>query len=259
MKFCLAVLLTLCANLAHADMWADYYAALDQFSVMLLVAQKNNTLPDMKDEKVAAVLSVLTDSQRFLMPLAVPFDNVDELTEFCDHARRIYVLYVFAGTKIGDTPNDGQDAKDDRIAKQITENTVKYQDALAKLYPFVLRCMVGLVPITTKFVLNLKPEEMTVVRLQGLQQARKGYAQMYVGTLQMLGTPGLKESVRARFAHGLADIAPTSASTLTLAFRQQLLTFVRNHQAVFDGNLRADFDTIVQALEDTHCEGLCKF
>lgn len=259
MRFFAALLLLLCSTFAHADIWADYYAALDRFNVMLTARAKSSDMPDIHDKDVAAVISVLTDSKRFLMPPAEPFDDINELTGFCDNVGLIVKRYVFSGVKIGPVANESEVDWTRRVLEQGNENFIKYQDVLALLESFHIQCLSGAVPIVSKAMQSFKPDEITTVRLQGIQQSRDGIATFVFSMLQQMDTPGVQEATQTALAKAMATTAPTYASILKPNVRLQISARVKTLQKVLDRLLFADLDTIAKAMDSANCEGLCKY
>lgn len=259
MRFLAALLLSLYATFAHADIWADYYAALDRFNAMLTEKAKNSAMPDIHDKDVAAVISVLTDSKQFLMPPAEPFDDISELTGFCDNVGLIVKRYVFSGVKIGPVADESEADWTRRVLKQSNENFIKYQDMLALLEPFHIQCLSGAVPIVSKAMKSLKPEEITAVRLQGIQQSRDGIAALFSSMLQQMDTPGVREATQTALAKAMATTAPTYASILKPNVRLQISERVKTLQKVLGAPLFANLDTIAKTMANTNCEGLCKY
>lgn len=258
MRILLTLLLVSSISIAYARDLPEYINAAREFDSLIVEASKSNGMPRITDKKVAKLLSVLSDSQGFLNSIAYETKKPNALLDICGSANAISMKYALFGLKDVIGPKTDQ-SKIAVLLRQVMEkNIVAFQDELELLQPFLIRCMAKQGPLLNAFLLTLKPEEITEVRVNGVRQARNGAFGMYIGLLQSLNFKGIKASYREKLLRALAETAERYSAILQPTARRQLSDFAKLVQLSSPQRFQDDLKTIIEAMSTTTCDGLCK-
>ncbi|MDR0775503.1 MAG: hypothetical protein LBE81_02560 [Azonexus sp.] len=161
----------LCAG-ANAGSFDAYIQASEQFDAQIA---QSNALPRLTDEKDAALIATLSDRRRFLDGVQFTKADIPVLVDVCGRANKTalrYALFDLAGSGVDKNKPPAENAQ--IIAAHVMQNTIAYQDELSMLQPFLFQCLAAEMLPMAEFLADLKPEEITPGRLDGLAMLRRG-------------------------------------------------------------------------------------
>jgi len=138
-------------------------------------------------------------------------------------------------------------------------NLLTYQDELSELQPFEIRCMARQTPLLARFIERLKPEEITPVRLRGLEQGRRGIDGFFLGTLISANDISLSEHYRASILKALAETASEFVPIMKQDEREKLELTARTATNNAPVSLKGYIEAIAKNLAQSTCEGLCRY
>ena len=267
MKSLLTCLAAACLSLAslqaHAQTPAQPHAVYMDASAKLQqrIAESaaKGEMPRISEPETRALLDVLSDSHRFLQSQTYDGANIGQLMDICGQANRLSMAYALTGLKEHLPPQ----ASAEEIARQMgtvmETNIVAFQQELERLHPFLLRCLATQIQPLTAFTAALPPEELTPIRLAGLNQLRGGLVNSYSGNLMSIGNQALQPSYRTQVVRAMAESSSLFASALQLPARQQIADAARVILADAPLDNHADIETIIKAMSDPDCTGLCAY
>ncbi|MBS1197770.1 MAG: hypothetical protein H6R18_1555 [Proteobacteria bacterium] len=258
MRVFLVLLFASSISMAHAQGLPEYLSAARELDSLVIEATNNNAMPRVTDIKVAQLVSVLSDSDRFLNSTAYETKDLGDLVEICGKANAISMKYALFDLKKAIDPKTDQKKIVLRVQQVMEKNVLAFQDELELLQPFLIRCMAKQAPLMNDFMLKLKPEEITEIRVQGIRQARNGTYNMYMGFLQSLNFKGIKASYRLKLLRALSETAERYSAILQPEARQKIGDFAKLVQLSAPEPFRSDLKTIIEAMSATACDGLCK-
>jgi len=245
----------ICA-IAAAPAGAQEFAPYLQASKTLMAMRE---LPRMKDPIGPGLLDILGDSQTFLDKRPFTADDMPTLMEVCGVANKISVSYMLHGLDKGLAGVDKNDVQAAARAMQAVamRNVFEYQDELAILMPFTLRCQARMAPLMEDFLRQLPPEELTDIRKGGVHQIQNGAFGSYSGYLTMITGSGIKDANLRRMSGTMAEVAPAYASIMQLAQRRQLHELATATKAKTPAALAGDLEKVIQAMASDSCNALC--
>lgn len=251
--FCLAMLWVApaAADPTAADL-AAHRAAGEQLGALIGGAREQGDRPDLETAEAAGLIEIISNAQKVLRPGEYDPDELGDLLAVCQVANQVAVGLVLFGV----TPE--QMARPGEVATVASRNTEAFQSQLARVQPFLLRCLAKEVPALERFMATLAPEEMTDVRKDGLKQARAGIFQIYVGTLQAANDVRYREDYRLALLSALAETSDRFVSIITPEVRRELLGLVRAAADQAQGPSEVHLGEIARQLADESCGSLCK-
>lgn len=258
MKFFL-LLFASCISLAHAQgLSSEYIEAARKFDSLVIEATKNNNMPRITETQVAELISVLSDSNRFLNAASRETKDLNDLMEICGKANAVSMKYALFGLKDAIDPKADQNEVAVRLQQLMEKNILAFQNELELVQPFLIRCLAKQNPLVNDFLKTLKPEEITEVRIQGMRMVRNGTFNMHIGYLQTLSFEGLNESYREKLLQSLSETAERYSATLQPMARQKISDIAKLLQLSSPERFRGDLQAIIEAMSVTTCDGLCK-
>lgn len=253
-----ATALLLSGTTARAD---DTHATAKlRFDTLAAEAKASDDMPRVTDLEVSALLDTLGDTAR-IEALARAPEPLGPLLEICGQSTSVVMAYALfdAHRRVG--TGLGADAGPEELARRMREvldaNGIRFQDEMARLQPFLIRCAGLQAPVLTAFLAQLPEAQRTPVRLQGARQFQNGAASLVFGVLTAVPDPRLKLAYRARYVEALAGSIRPIAQVLPVVSRTQLLVVNRTATAEAPAELRAALEEIDAALSDERCEGFC--
>jgi len=244
---------------ADAPEFDAYFDANSKFNQMVTASATNTppTMPRVVSPTAAALIAIMSDSERFLVKPQFGVEHMGILMDVCNNANQTVMAYMLFDLKNRVDIN----ATSTTIARQVSvamnRNAHMFQTELESLHPFLVRCLAQEIPLMTQLMSALKPEELTDTRRAGLRQARIGILGAILGAIQASSDKSLTESYRAAVLHAIADNSLLFASALTVADRQQLLTGLASTQKSVPSEASGHLQKIVEAMSDNNCTGLC--
>ncbi len=240
----------------RAQAYLDAGAQLDQ-RIARQATQKH--MPRITEPETAALLAVLSDRDRFLESAPYGVGDIGELMAICGEANRVTMAYALSGLKEQMDGTADAEAITRQMVQLMARNIQSYQPELEQLQPFLLRCLARQVQPMADFMATLPAQELTPVRMAGLQQLRGGLMNAYAGHLQSVDNPALSMSYRTRLLGALAENSPLFAAALLPASRQHIAQAARALLDKAPADSRADLQAIAVAMDTTDCTGLCTY
>ncbi len=175
----------------------------------------------------------------------------------CEVSNRYNVALMFIGSRKDElkdaTPEDAARI----IAGRSRVNAVRYQDELALSLRFTAACMARLVEPMSAFWASLAPAERTQIRLDGLQQARRGMANVYIGLIMTQGDPSSRPSNKALMLDALLANNARLGQSLTPEDRRRVIDAINNYLPGVNGNGKAGLLRLRDELAALPCLQLC--
>lgn len=140
----------------------------------------------------------------------------------------------------------------------LARNAATYQDELTRSHAFTLKAIAAAFQAMTDFDAQLKPEDRTEARLQGLKQMRAGLLEIATGAAKALSGPAMKPQNQLLIARAFADNTASIVGGLAPANRQALATGLQAADAALKGDAKKPVADFVKATTATACEGLCR-
>ena len=255
---CLAVLASF---VAQAKDLSPYMAASRAFAEKASLAARQHAMPRLTDADAAPLITTLSDYRRFLDGHEFTPEEMNGLIEMCHTANQIYVAYALSDL---DRRVD-RSAQLPGVARQtgdvIMQNTYAFQQELALIQPFLLRCMAKQLAPLASMLTDLAPqsraEQLTDTRLARMRGMLGGLSTSYVGMFALLKDEQLSSAYKLAMLEALADVANAARAAMSLDVRKQVLAEL----AALDPAVKAPFgkylDHIAAAMRNTACEGLC--
>jgi hypothetical protein len=227
----LLLLVTRLSVLAHANGPAGYLRASQEFQELVAQAAKEGRMPRLVDRNAADLILVLSDSNRYLDETTYEVKDLLQLGDVCGKANAAVMSYVLFdhGNAIDRKADPTRKAL--QVAQLMERNVVRFQDELQHLQPFLVRC---------------------------LAKGIRAFA-AYYGFLLAANNRALNEPYKEAVLSAMADTAAQFASILQPTTRRQVADVAASTSAVVHGRLRGYIERILRAMNDTRCEGLCRF
>lgn len=245
------------AQSARANGLDEYFEAARELQDRVEKGSARREMPTLADPKVAYLLSVVTDYDRFVGTPSYEAKDLETLMEVCNKANRLSVAYVLAGAKEALSGQSNQKTIAESLRLLGAKNAVTYQNELASLQPFLVRCMARTIPLLTAFARSLKAEELTEVRLEGLQRLKAGIFGIYYGVLLSSNCKELREANRLTLLSALAETAEQYSSAIHPTARRQLVVLATQAKEAATDGIRSQIDKLVEAMNSETCEGIC--
>lgn len=216
-------------------------------------------MPRLSNKKTAELLATLSDSHRFLDMQTYNVSNMPVLMDMCQKANLIVVKYSMFDLKSNLDPKVDMATRAMQVQKTMAKNIIAFQDELERVQPFLIRCLARGMPVLASFTAALKPEEMTNVRLQGLEKVRNGILGAALGSLMTLNVPAIRDSYKQKMLEALAESARSLAAPLRPTMRRQIVAEIDRVRARVPEKLRPSVATVAAAMTDEKCGGLCLY
>ena len=254
------LMVCLCAGtgtLAHANTANEYLSLSKELEQLVAEATPDRSTVRLSNKKVAELISTLLASQHVLESTTYQIENLGTLMDICGSANAVVMSYMLFDLKNSVNPKTDPTPVAHQVQKVMENNLLAFQEELGQLQPFLLRCMAKQIPLMTAFMKSLKPEELTNIRLAGLQQHRDGVFSVYFGFLQNINNPSLEESYRAKILQTLAETATEYSSVLKPTARQQIIALANSVGLKTSNVFHRYLDAIIKAMTESACNGIC--
>jgi hypothetical protein len=234
-----------------------YREASSKFAALVAGAELGKKQQQLQTKEVSLLISLLSDEKRFLRSQPYAVKDLGNLLELCGMANKAVMSLALFDLKAHVDPKGDPKTVAGQVVVLMQKNSETFWPQLRHLHPFLIKCMAKEVPPMTEFTVSLTPEQFTEVRRKGLEQARTGLVELFVGVLQSVGNPNYDERYRAALVQALAESAPSLASALPISARRQIRSIAdaagKSSPPIFGTYL----ETIRRTLDDTTCKGLC--
>lgn len=254
----LLLFLSLPAAFAESnDNLAAYREAGSKFVSLVAEAERGAKAKQLQTEEVDQLVVVLSDEKRFLKAERYTAKELESLLELCGVSNKAVMSLALFTLKEHIDPKADPQIIAVQVATLMQKNSESFGRQLRHLQPFSIRCAAKQVSPMAEFVGSLTPAQFTDVRRKGLQQARTGLAQLFVGVIQSLANPNNDEAYRLALVQALAESAPSLVSALPVAVRLQIRSIVSPVGESSPPRFRPYVQKIYKALDDRTCDGLC--
>ena len=269
LKAVLAAALAACAAapaLAQESAPADFARAVASLNERLGTIE---TGPDIAATDQAANAADIAMIERALDVLGTPAFPVDGFATFesvCEPINRLSVRHGLDGLSAMARPPGSPPPTPEEMSVMMSKvqvlqmrNAARYPDEITVLAGGVMRCMVKHLPALTAFLADLPEAELTPTRLKGADGMRRGGTQALVGFMISLRDPTTSTANKARLNAYVAEVAAPLAAVLTPPLRAELTATLANLPPTQDAEVLATTELLKTALEDTTCDGLCRY
>lgn len=259
-RFLLTWLLLFCATTIHAGGGDDMAVFRDtgaRFASLVGKAEQAHEIQQLRSKEAQELISVLSDDKRFLKPGRYPVQDLGNLLDLCGMSNKAVMSLALYDVKGHiDSKADPQSITGN-VVFLMQKNVVTFGHQLTYLHPFLVRCTAKQIAPMTDFVATLTRTQFTDERRKGLQQARTGLAELFVGVLQSVGDPRYDAGYREAISLALAESAPILATAMQVEVRRQIHSVAVTAQKTAGPTFRANLEIVRAALEDRTCTGLC--
>lgn len=231
------------------------------FAEKVSTAAQQHAMPRLTDADAAPLITTWSDHRRFLDGHEFTPGEMNGLIEMCHTANQIHVAYALYDLN----RRVDRSSQLPGVAKQtgdvIMQNTYAFQQELALIQPFLVRCMAKqLVPLAS--MLNgLTPqsraEQLTDTRLARMRGMLGGLSSNYVGMFALLRDEQLSAAYKLAMLEALADVATAAQAAMSLGVRKQVLTELTALDPAVKASFGKYLDQIALAMRNTTCDGLC--
>jgi hypothetical protein len=237
---------------------AGFDEAARQYDRLAVKAYAAGQMPRLADPLAGPVLRRLSDGKAVLGSGTYGPADLGPLTAICGKVNEVTVKYTMHGIEELKPLAGGDRARLAEAVRQLeTKNAREYEDEIVPLLAFSLRCMDKELPALTAFTASLKPDELTAVRIAGIEQFRSGAISLVVGAVQMLIDPDIGTEHKALMAESLADAADNLLSALTIVQRQSLADMARSSKDAVDAEYRAPLGKFIAGGDNRACNVIC--
>lgn len=233
-----------------------YLAAAAQVNE-LLSRPDLESLPRANDPRMAGAFAIITDAKAVLKPRRFKVDDIGVLNDVCDKNLEIMMKYMLFDPKRKLDPKSDEPAGVMQTMMFMNENARAYQDEIAPLLAFSLRCPAIVIPLLGTFVAKLPPEEFDERRRRGLAKMRIGHLTSYLTSVRCFTRDSAFTTANARrIIDALVETAPVYAGFLPLDARDQILAAARQARDATPKFAPA-IDKIARAMARRDCVDLC--
>ena len=246
------------APFANADQYSEnYFKTAEEFKKLISDKASRGEIPRSSEKKVMNMINTLSDKKSHLSPNNYSVKNLDILMNMCNYANEFVMTYALFGLQAEIKKGDNPDTAAQKALELMEKNTILFQNELSKLQPFHISCMATQAPVITEFVLALKPEEITGVRLNGLRRFQKGVLGIYLSAFANIFNEQMNSAYHYELVRTLSDSSLYFSKILPVSSRQQIVNYIKSIQAKVLPEFNTEFQKIMDAMKDTTCEGLC--
>jgi hypothetical protein len=175
-----------------------YKEAGKSLASLISSAETGAKLRDLRGPELARLVDAIAD-ERILGSAPYRASELGTIMDICDVANKASMSLIMFHLKAHVDPKRTPPEIASAITPLVKNNSLEFQDELAKLQPFVFRCLAREVAPLTEFVHGLKPQELTDARRQGLAQARSGLLELFRGALGAATDPSFRHDCRFAF------------------------------------------------------------
>ena len=246
-----AACLCFAAPLAAADDFSDYLKASAQLAALPQPARAASP-------EAAPLFATLADNNRFLESRSFTRDDLAPLAQMCDAPVQLATRYIMHNVmNTGIAANATQKQIGEAAMAQSERNIQMYQDELALLLSFVVRCNARTVPLIESAFGSLSPEQINEGALYSARQVQQSSFNNLAGNITLMSRKQMNEANTLRIARAMAETAPTYVSALPLAERAKLADLATTENSRLSGEQAAIVAQVIQVLQDKHCGKLC--
>jgi hypothetical protein len=234
-----------------------YFASVSKLNKQLGSVDSGINAPSLNNADTMQLYKEIEQGIEGFGTAAFPVSGIDTFERVCAPLNEASVKHLFVGAAAIKALKDEPAIQQKKLGELFAANSVKYQDYVTILTAANVKCMALHLPFLAEFVRNLKPEEMTEVRLGGLRQMRQGGTNTIFGFIAYLVNPGYSTANMQRAATAATRYAPAYVATMPLAQRATVLSQLKSLKANVKPQFLADYSKIELAFSSTDCRDLC--
>jgi hypothetical protein len=255
LRFCTGLLLLslLASGLLPGDLRAEVpvsgretlekaYRALDD---RVSERRTEGKMPRLSDPADARLLEAFWNLDAILGRHPYMAKDVPALLDIIERQKKILKSYLYFNPDTATSPNTAR-------------NGFVFQDEVVRGSVFLMRVVAAAFEAIGDFTANLKPEQLTDIRRDGLKKMRTGLLEMLDGAAQMMRSPDLslmnRESIAAAFAKSAAPLA----AGLTVADRAVLVALARSAMNSVGPEGQKALNAFMATMSEITCKGLCR-
>jgi hypothetical protein len=235
----------------------EYFSAIEVFEQQKKEANIRHTMPRVADAKTGAVFEILTDEKIFTSRRYTDRD-IGALSGVCAKANEVSMSYTLFGLKDQTDKTDDVAAAIVHVQELAVRNIYFFQDEVAKLQAFTIRCLATGLPLIIQSLDSLRPEEFTEIRRNGARQMRDGILGVYYGGLTAASDQRMNEANRLRLLGSLAGTASEFAKALPDYRRREIADLAKSAVQSAPDALRTPLLMIQRSMREATCSSLCK-
>lgn len=228
--------------------------AQQQFAARLTAVEIGQIPPLLSNPADAVLLRAALDPSG-LRPVTAA--NLGEGLDSCDAANRYNVTLMFVGSRKDELKDVAPDDAARIIAVRSRLNSVRYQNELALSLRFTAACMARLVEPAAAFWNTLPQGNRTQIRLEGLMQARRAMANVYIGLLMMQVDPSSLPANRTMLLESLRLNNAQLAQAMTPDDRKRVVAVIDSYLPRADNETKASLIRLRDELAALPCLQLC--
>ncbi|QEI07074.1 hypothetical protein FXN63_15425 [Pigmentiphaga aceris] len=250
--------LALASFSVQAQSLSDYLADSQTLGKKLDIAMKQGGMPRLSDPDAGPLIKRLSDHRQFLDGRTFTQAQLGDLISVCHSANQISVAYALFDLdrridRKSQLPEVGHQA-----AAVMMQNTYTFQEELALIQPFLVRCMSKQLAPLLEMVEAISPEARARdPRMAKLRNMLDGIASNYTSLFEVMHDDRLSPAYKEAMLAALSDVADTVQAAMPVSARQQVLTEMDALDPAAKAPFAKHFDRIDVAMRKTVCEGLC--
>lgn len=234
-----------------------YLAARESLERLVVEAASRGQAPRVSESDVAQVFAVLGDTA-ILRERSFGVQDLNLLIDICGAANSANMKYVLFGMNSINRNHSPADVTN-QLQQLMEANTVKYQDEIFVLTPFLIDCTATFLPVLSKFFEGLPQVQRTEIRMQGLQNTRRGAVIAFASALNNLVDERISLRNRSRLLASLANVAEHYAAVMPVEQRREIASLAASALQRAPEAFRPQLGRVQVALSELSCTGICRF
>ncbi len=218
---------------------AEIAAAFAELNQLALERRASQTLPALSNPKDAPVLKRFWDAAAILGAPPYRAGDVEPLLAIFDKQQQVFKSYALFAVDPGNA------------------NPKAFEDESAQSIAFLLRTHAAILPAIADYFAQLKKEEITDARRQGVRRAQSEMISLIASVAIAMRdgnvTPGNEDAL----AEALAQSAPEMARGIRFADRERLAATLKTARPHVTPVAAERIDRFIAAMAVKACEGLC--
>lgn len=203
------------------------------------------------------LVQILADEERVLKSGSYSQAEFEPLSNICTSVNRASVSMLLIGLKAQNIQSLPQAEAQNRIQSLMMSNVKAFQDELAQLQPFLLRCMAKLIGPTTELLASLDADELNIHRRNGLAQMRQGLLGVYGMAIETACDESLGDAFKHAMLSALNDTSREFVTAIPLADRNRLRESLAKAIATGREIHRPQLIALEKIFQNDQCVGLC--
>jgi hypothetical protein len=246
-----------CAS-PSAEQLAQYRSAGQRLGAMIADAGSRGESQRLRGPAFSDSIEEIARGDRLLGSRKYEVSQIGTLIEICEVAQKASISLIMFGSQKRLVPGMAPEESAAAVASVMDANGVEFQDELARLQPFVLRCFSRLMEPMGEFVESFGPGEFSEVRRQGVIKMRNGSLMLFVGAITSTSDPRYRDEYRTEMLSALVSSATEFASIMPIKQRSEVVRLARMAVDTSSAPHRAKYQEIAETFEKSECNVLCR-